>query len=252
MHALRCTPATGYRALVPFMFRPAERLRPPAMRAPITYVIDYSRRPWDDPGAIRAFADFMAISSSCDALMFESTYPPGARLPLARLRNPGGIPAAQAHATHIGQLLFSVHSPARAILLDYACLKPGQEAMQELGMAQCAAFGNGAALAARGEPLRKYGGFFKRSAVLYDGAEQYADIGLLYAFWGQNPGNMWRPGKAPSTAEVLSGRHRPRSPSCVPALPSSSATARSGRTASGSTPRCSTPTCPSIRSTRSG
>ena len=208
MQEPRCTPATGYRALVTLMFPPAERLRPPPLRAPITYVIDYSRRHWDDPGAIRAFADFMAISSSCDALMFESTYPPGARLPLARLRNPAGIPAAQAHATHIGQLLFSVHSPARAVLLDYACRKPGQEAMQELGLAQCAAFGNGAALAALGEPLGKYSSFFKRAAALYDGAEPYADIGLLYAFWGQNPGNMWRPGKAPSPADVLSGRHR--------------------------------------------
>ena len=72
MQEPRCTPATGYRALVTLMFPPAERLRPPPMRAPITYVIDYSRRHWDDPGAIRAFADFMAISASCDALMFES------------------------------------------------------------------------------------------------------------------------------------------------------------------------------------
>lgn len=156
---------------------------------------------------INSFADFMAVSASCDVLMFESTYTPGAPLPATRLRQRGGLPP-QDYATHIGQLLFSAHSPARTLMLDYESLKPGQEAMLELGLAQSAAFGNGSAIASKGVPLRKYRRFFKDFDYLYEGGEPIADIGLLYSFWGHNPGNMWRTDKEPSPAEVLSGQHR--------------------------------------------
>lgn len=57
MKEIRCTPETGYIALVPLMFPSPERIRPPRMRPPFIYVIDYSRNHWDDFETIREFAD---------------------------------------------------------------------------------------------------------------------------------------------------------------------------------------------------
>jgi len=91
------------------------------------------------------------------------------------------------HHTHIGHFLFTMHAGARTISLDYALRRAGTEPLQELALAEAAAFSNGSTTAVRGEPLRKYARFFRRSRHLYEGFVPFADIGLLYAYWGFNP-----------------------------------------------------------------
>ena len=113
------------------------------------------------------------------------------------------------YQTHIGQLLFTMHAQARTVLLDYECRKRGREPVQELGLAECAAFSNGSTIASRGEPRAKYARFFRRARHLYEGFEPYADVGLLYSYWGFNPGGMGlrtRPDITPSVD--VSGQQR--------------------------------------------
>jgi len=112
--------------------------------------------------------------------------------------------------THIGQMLFTMHAGARTVLLDYKCRGRARERVMELGLAECAAFSNGSTIAGRGNPRKKYHRFFKRSAHLYEGFEPYADIGLLYSYWGHNPGGMGLLQADEITPSVdLSGRQRP-------------------------------------------
>lgn len=127
------------------------------------------------------------------------------KLPCRHALNLGHI-----YQTHIGQLLFTMHAGARTVLLDYECMRKGKEAVQELGLAECAAFSSGSTIASRGEPRRKYAKFFRRAKHLYEGFEPYADIGLLYSYWGYNPGRLGlRPSQELSPSVVLSARQRP-------------------------------------------
>jgi hypothetical protein len=116
---------------------------------------------------------------------------------------------AQLFQTHIGQLMYTMYSPARTVLLDYVSRAKGAENVQELGLAECAAFSNGSALASAGEPQKKYARFFRRSSHLYKDFEPYGDIGVVYSYWGHNPDGM---GLAPdaevSPANDLAGHHR--------------------------------------------
>ena len=113
------------------------------------------------------------------------------------------------YQTHIGPLLFTMHAAARTVLLDYECRRKGREPVQELGLAECAAFSNGSTIASHGEPRAKYARFFRRAKHVYEGLTPYADIGLLYSYWGFNPGGMGlraRPDVTPSVD--LAGHHR--------------------------------------------
>lgn len=113
------------------------------------------------------------------------------------------------YQTHIGQLLLTMHAGARTVLLDYQCLRKGREKVQELGLAECAAFSSGSTIAARREPRRKYARFFRQKKHLYAGFEPYADIGLLYSYWGFNPEAMGQRASTDATpAEDLASRHR--------------------------------------------
>lgn len=113
------------------------------------------------------------------------------------------------YRAHIGELLFTAHGSARGILLDYNSLRKRAENLQELGMAECAAFSSGSAPATKGEPQRKYHRFFERTRALYEGARPYADIGLLYGYCGANPGSMGQQaGLGASPADELAARHR--------------------------------------------
>ena len=114
------------------------------------------------------------------------------------------------YQTHIGQLLFTMHAGARTVLLDYQCGRRGKENVQELGLAECAAFSSGSTIASRGKPREKYAKFFRRAKRLYEGFEPYADIGLLYSYWGYNPGGLGlRASQGISPSVDLAGRHRP-------------------------------------------
>lgn len=113
------------------------------------------------------------------------------------------------YQTHIGQLMFTMHAGARTVLLDYECRKKGRESVQELGMAECAAFSSGSAIASMGEPREKYARFFRRAKSLYEGAEPYADIGVLYSYWCHNSDGMGLgPPQELTPAEDLAGSRR--------------------------------------------
>jgi len=113
------------------------------------------------------------------------------------------------YRTHIGELLCTMHAPGRAVLLDYDSLRGGADHLQELGLAECAAFSNGSAIASKGGPQRTFIRFFNRTRHLYEGAAPYADVALLYGYWGHNPGSMsMRPGSGEPPAERLSAQHR--------------------------------------------
>lgn len=120
------------------------------------------------------------------------------------------LPLGLIYRTHIGQLLFTMHAGARTVLLDYECLRTGKEAVQELALAECAAFSSGSTIAAKGQPREKYAAFFEKSRNLYDGAVPYADIGLLYGYWGYNPANLGlRPNREVTPSIDLCSQHRP-------------------------------------------
>ena len=115
------------------------------------------------------------------------------------------------YRTHIGQWLFTMNSEAAPILLDYEAREEGQEVVQELHMAQTAAFTNGGAMAAEEEVRQKYHRFFERTRGLYEGMQPWADIGLLYSYWGHNAvtmpvGGHFDPSITPSVD--LAGRQR--------------------------------------------
>jgi len=180
-------------ALTPEVAVGGASLRPEAKRPPITLRAEWTP---DRPGRFRV------------ALAYRYTDP--AHLEATRdLVCLDPLCLDQAYRTHIGELLFTMHSPARAILLDYPTLRKGAGNLCELGMAECAAFSNGNATATKGAPQRKYAGFFKRTRSLYEGARPYADIGLLYGYWGYNPGGMRQnPAQTSTLADDLAASHR--------------------------------------------
>jgi len=94
------------------------------------------------------------------------------------------------YQTHVGQFMFTMHAGARTISLDYDVKTPGRETAMELSLAEGAAFSNGSTVAATGEPLSKYAAFFRKRAGLYEDFLPWADIGLLYSYWGSNPDTL--------------------------------------------------------------
>jgi hypothetical protein len=142
---------------------------------------------------VNSYNTFMPVSHSCNFLMFENPYLPGINFSKMEESHPssGNNHISNfTYQTHIGQLLFTMHAPARIVALNYESLKEGRENLMELGLAECSAFSNGGAIAVKGETRVKYAKFFKKTLHLYEGYEPYSDIGLLYSYWGHNPGSM--------------------------------------------------------------
>ncbi len=116
----------------------------------------------------------------------------------------------EVYQTHIAALSCAGLSKARTILLDYESKRTGRENIQELGHAEAAAFGNGAAIASAGQPQKKYRRFFDAHRDLYENLHPYpgAQTVILYALWGGNPGSMRGASSAPVLADVLSEEHQ--------------------------------------------
>ena len=112
------------------------------------------------------------------------------------------------YRTHINLLLFTLSAGAQMVFLDYDARRPGMEDALELWLAECAAFGNGAAPAALGAPLKKYHRFFKQNRALWDNVRPYAQLGVVYSFWGPNDIAAHRPSHVPAAADVLAAEHR--------------------------------------------
>ena len=89
--------------------------------------------------------------------------------------------------THLAELLFTQHMRARTIYLGYEAMRKGWENVQELALAELAAFSGGGGFSGRREPQAKYRAFFEKHPDLFDGWRQTAPVGVLYAAWGSNP-----------------------------------------------------------------
>ncbi|MBN1341552.1 MAG: hypothetical protein JXQ73_02675 [Phycisphaerae bacterium] len=105
--------------------------------------------------------------------------------------------------SHLPALLFTQHMHARPIYLGYEALGKGWENVQELALAEMAAFGGGGGFSGRGAPQAKYRAFFKKHADLFDGWTQTAPLAVLYAGWGPNGLGTSRFGSDGSIHDIL-------------------------------------------------
>ncbi|MFP4057775.1 MAG: hypothetical protein ACLF0G_12995 [Candidatus Brocadiia bacterium] len=109
--------------------------------------------------------------------------------------------------THLAELLFTQHMYAAPIYLSYEARK--HDSVQELALAEMAAFGGGGGVAGRGEPQARYRAFFKAYPRLFEGWTLTAPAAVVYAYWGPNPLDPQRPGSQPTIADALGESHRP-------------------------------------------
>ena len=181
--------------------------------------------------------DFLVIGSQCDRLMLESGSPPGLRSssPLPQMgEGPGGRAAATGQGLdtlcvdHLPTLLFTQHGFARTtFLLDYLNLEKDTQNipaavyylnfrlekrwdnLQELALAEMAAFSGGGGVTSEGRPQAIYRTFFKKHADLFAGWRPTAPAAVLYAYWGPNPLSPYHGNHPPTTHERLITSHRP-------------------------------------------
>jgi hypothetical protein len=181
--------------------------------------------------------DFLVIGSQCDRLMLESGSPPGL-LCNSPLPQAGEGPGARAAATgkamdklcvdHVPTLLFTQHGLARTtFLLDYPSLEKEKQNipaavyylhyrldtrwnhLQELALAEMAAFSGGGGVASEGRPQATYRAFFKKYPDLFTGWRPMAPAAVLNAYWGPNPISPYRGDHPPTIHEQLVTSHRP-------------------------------------------
>ncbi len=110
--------------------------------------------------------------------------------------------------THQAELLFTQHMRARTIYLGYEASRSAWENVQDLALAEMAAFGGGGGFSGRGGPQAKYRAFFKRYPQLFAGWRQTAPAAILYSYWGPNPLSPQRPFGGASISARLGSDHR--------------------------------------------
>ena len=129
---------------------------------------------------------------------------------------------------HVPTLLFSQHGFARTtFLLDYLNLEKDTQNipaaiyylnfplpkrwdnLQELALAEMAAFSGGGGVASEGRPQATYRAFFKKHAELFAGWRPVAPAAVLYAYWGPNPLSPYHGDHPPTIHEHLITSHRP-------------------------------------------
>jgi len=111
--------------------------------------------------------------------------------------------------THQAKMQFVQHMHARSIFLGYDASRSGRENVQELALAETAAFSGGGGFSARNKPQAKYRAFFKKHPELFDGYRQAAPAAILYARWGSNPFSHVRIYGQPTIHDHLGQTHRP-------------------------------------------
>jgi hypothetical protein len=129
---------------------------------------------------------------------------------------------------HLATLLFTQHGFARTtFLLDYLNLEKDTkdvpaavyylnfrlekrwDNLQELALAEMAAFSGGGGVATEGRPQAIYRTFFKKHAELFAGWRPTAPAAVLYAYWGPNPLSSHHGNQPPMIHEHLITSHRP-------------------------------------------
>ena len=183
----------------------------------------------------------LAVGSRCDRLMFEDGAAPGVQC--ADATTAADEAAADLCVSHMPQLLFAQHMNARSIfLLNYKALdvtdnnkwlreaavyylnyklEDSWDNIQELALAEMAAFSGGGGVASAGRPQATYRAFFKKHPALFSGWQATAPVAVLHAYWGFNP----RSGQA--IHDRLAGSQRPFVPLIDASLPNQ-ATALAG------------------------
>jgi len=111
--------------------------------------------------------------------------------------------------SHQAMLQFVQQMHARSICLGYEATRSGRENVQELALAEMAAFSGGGGFSSKGEPQAKYRAFFQAHPELFDGWKQTAPAAVLYAYWGGNPFSHVRPYGRPTIHDHLARTHRP-------------------------------------------
>jgi len=149
----------------------------------------------------------LLTGSQTDRLMFESTYSPGllCETPQPATAAREGKPVCQ---THAASLLFAQHMQARSICLGYEASKPGFENVQELALAEMAAFSGGGGFSGRGGPQAKYRAFFRKHPELFAGWRPTAPAAVLYSGWGHNKLRHTRSMAKDTIHEDLATAHR--------------------------------------------
>ncbi len=110
--------------------------------------------------------------------------------------------------SHLAELLFTQHMRARTIYLGYEARKVGWENVQDLAIAEMAAFSGGGGFSGRRGPQAKYRTFFKKHPDLFVGWRQTAPAAVLYAAWGPNSLGTGRPHSAPTIHDHLASTGR--------------------------------------------
>jgi hypothetical protein len=111
--------------------------------------------------------------------------------------------------THQASLLFAQHMHARSICLGYDAMRRGAENVQELSLAEMAAFSGGGGFSARGAPQFKYRTFFRQHPTLFAGWQPTAPLALLFSGWGQNTLRHTRLAGRDTIHEHLAGAQQP-------------------------------------------
>jgi hypothetical protein len=109
--------------------------------------------------------------------------------------------------SHLAELLFTQHMTARTIYLGYDARK--HDNVQELALAEMAAFSGGGGFSGTGAPQAKYRRFFKAHPELLAGWTPTAPAAVLFAQWGPNPLATRRPHQGPTIHNELARSHRP-------------------------------------------
>jgi hypothetical protein len=110
---------------------------------------------------------------------------------------------------HVAELLFTQHMHARTMFLDYEAARKGWENVQELALAELAAFSGGGGISASGHAQATYRAFFKSHPELFAGWTPTAPAAVLYAYWGPNPLDPAQPIGQSTIGNCLAAGHRP-------------------------------------------
>ncbi len=109
---------------------------------------------------------------------------------------------------HMAELLFAQHMRARTIYQAYEFEQKEWKNVQELSLAEMAAFSGGGGVSRVDRPQAKYWAFFKKHPDIFAGWRPIASAAVLYAYWGPNPLSPQAGGSSAIHNHLAAG-HRP-------------------------------------------
>ncbi len=166
-----------------------------------------SRKPRRPPATVRA--SWTPANAGRYEVRFGFTYTDDEHADVTRNRpRLDRLVWGQICRSHLASLLFTQHMHARAIYLGYEARGVGWENVQDLALAEVAAFSGGGGFSGRRGPQAKYRTFFKKHPELFDGWRQTAPAAVLFTSWGSNPIGTGHPCSAPTIHQHLASTGR--------------------------------------------